>query len=536
MLDKLSAVLHLTATDDWTSVMGEVPDGKGLATLKEMAQERPAARKFAGGMAVTVPLGAAGWHFWILSGVLGVTELPAVMARLQDLSRGISGLEGSDAGSSASAPDGDQTADVIAKVVARLGDTQNVKPKALAPLILDSLIELGQAESGAVLKWSGRRKPKVWISDERLYGKSDELSSVCLAMQTAEPEHRRVTVDDAEDDVLEIALLARGLDSKSAVVVLPPKSEQGYGLIAFGGSTMEIAPLLATVDMMRFKFPPSKIIGKPMRTLRRIGFLAAMVATGFYLAQPTSTILTTVGTTIAADVTSVTLPSDAYLARMHVRVGDSVEAGDIIGEFTSRSIEDAIAEERLNASVENLTAQAALADNDYATFQLANQRLEIAQERITQLTERQAELTVAAPTAGRVISAMSDSVSGLFGSTGQEIAQLQTSEAMRVQMELSRMDARLVGNGMTGTAYFRGLSQRSFDVAVDAQPAVYTNPETGENRIETKARVADPDGLIVGMTGFMRLNGPDAPRYKVWSRHVSEFIREKSWTYLGLHL
>lgn len=536
MLDKLSAVLNLSAEGDWSSIMGDVPSAEGLATLAPMAQQRPAARKFAGGIAITVPLTTGGWHFWLLSAVIGVSELPGAMARLQDLSKGIAGLNVARTPATIPASSLDGTAALIAKVAARTESAKTIKPKALAPLLLDSLIEQGLMESGAVVKWTGRRRPKVWLSDERLYSKTDEILAICRAMQDTTPQQRLIAADDADEDTVEMAVLTRSLNNKAAAVVLPPQGKRGYGIICFGNANLDIRPLAAAVDLLHLKFPVARTQPKPMRIVRRLATAAALAGGVYFLAQPAPTILTAVGTTVAADVTVVTLPSDAYLTRMHVRVGDTVAAGDVLGEFSSRTLEDAIAEERLNASVEQLTAQAAMAENNYGTFQLANQRLEIAQTRIDQLVARKAALNVVAPTDGHVIFAMSDTVSGLFAQTGREVVQLQTSPDMQVRLELSRMDARLIKPGMDGTAYFRGLSQKSFDVAIAAQPAAVTDPETGETRIESKADVASADGLIVGMTGFLRLNGPDAPRYVSYSRYVAEFVREKSWTYLGLHL
>ena len=535
MLEKLSTVLHLTAEGKWSTVMGDLPSADGLAALQAMAKDRPAARKFGPGMAITVPLSTGGWHFWITSAVVGVSDLPAVMARLQDLSKGIAGL---DVARAPARPAGgaDGTADLIAKVAARTETAKTIKPKALAPLLLDSLIEQGIIESGAVLRWTGRRKPKVWLSDERLYSKSDEIIAICRNMQGEKPVQRHVAADDVEDDAVEIAVLTRGLNNKASVLVLPAAGKAGYGIVGFGGDALKTAPLAAAVDLLHLKFSAARQQAKPMRSLRRLAAAAAVVGVGYFLAQPAPTILTAVGTTTAADVTVVTLPSDAYLTEMQVRVGDAVKAGDVLGVFTSRSLEDALAEERLNASVEQLTAQAAMAENNYATYQLAAQRLEIAQTRINQLTARKEELTVLAPTDGHVISAMTDTVSGVYAQTGAEVVQLQTSDEMQVVLELSRMDARLIGPGMEGTAYFRGLSQKAFEVEIASQPAVVTNPETGDMRIETKADVLAPEGLIVGMTGFLRLNGPEAPRYVGYARYVSEFVREKSWTYLGLHL
>lgn len=536
MLDKLSAVLHLSAEGDWSSIMGDVPSAEGLTTLAPMAQQRPAARKFAGGIAITVPLATGGWHFWLLSAVIGVSELPGAMARLQDLSKGIAGLKVARSPAEMPTSSDDGTSAVIAKVAARAESAKKIKPKALAPLLLDSLIEQGLIESGAVVQWTGRRKPKVWLSDERLYSKSDEIIAICRAMQDSTPVRRRIAAEDADEDAVEMAVLTRALENKAAVIALPTKGKRGYGIVGFGGAGLDIRPLAAAVDLLHLKFPTARAQAQPLRMVRRLAIAAALAGGVYFLAQPAPTILTAVGTTVAADVTVVTLPSDAYLKRMHVRVGDTVSAGDVLGEFSSRTLDDAIAEERLNASVEQLTAQAAMAENNYGTFQLANQRLEIAQTRIDQLVARKDALNIIAPTDGHVIFAMSDSVSGLFAQTGREVVQLQTSPDMQVRLELSRMDARLIKPGMNGTAYFRGLSQKAFDVAIAAQPAAIANPETGETRIETKADVAGADGLIVGMTGYLRLNGPDAPRYVSYSRYVAEFVREKSWTYLGLHL
>jgi hypothetical protein len=546
MLDKLEAVIRFERPDTWVVVFGQAPDAALRAELAKTAQARPSARKLRDGMVISVPLGEDRWLLWQLSEVPPVSDLAAVMARLQDLSRGLERLlaEGAPvaglptpAGLAAPAP---TAADGVAGLAARLRTVLNgqAKPKQalVAASLLDILVEHGAIDGGMLVEFTKTGIRRHWLSDSRYRSHAAEMRLVAKALRTSENRSLVVPASGEDAQFLEAALLARQFGSLNAVALLPATDTHGYGLFAFGAKD-EALPLLAgALDLATILAPPRTPASERRRWLRRglvWGILAALVV---WLALPAPIAVTATGEATARDLIVVAMPSDGFLKKMHVRPGDRVAIGDVLAEFDSPSLRDMLAEEQLNATIETLSAQAALAENRYSDYQISTERLKIVTTRIAQISDRIAGLRIAATAEGEVIEAMPDSTTGAFARTGDKVAAIQTSDAMRMKLTFARLDARLVLPDMTGTAYFRGTAGRTFDLRVLTPATVIEDPRSGNEVIEAVAEIADPEGVIAGMSGVASLDGPRAPRIVSYGRYAYEFVRRVSWTSLGLKL
>lgn len=533
MLDRLASVLRLSGQDEVQPILGSLPDAASMVTLREMAQARPAARRIGKGLAISVPLGGSVWHIWILDYVPAVSELAGIMSRVQELSAGIHGLRAPVATAPALPAAGPG---VLARLNARMKSTGRAKPEALARMLLDDLVEQGHAAGGAVVLWQGAKANKVWVSDQRFRKSTDEIAAVMGALRQPTDRQLAIAANAPEGEVVEAAVLARQYDAPGLAIVAPAIGASGFGILAFGSAQSDLPALAQAQQILQFSAPPRAVDAQRRRRTRQIMLGLAFLALAVYLAQPAPLVVTVTGTTMGAEVTVAALPSDAYLRKMHVRVGDQVTQGALLAEFYSPALQEAQAEELLNASIEQLNGQSALAENNYAAYQISTQRLEIAQTRLAQIAERQARLQVLAPATGRVISAMPDSLTGNYAPTGEEVAAIQTSSAMRMRLETTRMDARLIGADMRGQVYFRGLTGEAYGLRVLTPAMLRVDAQTGAEHVEALAEIdqGDTARLIVGMAGFARLEGPEAPRIVGVTRYVTEFIRVKAWTYLGL--
>ncbi|MFM2390000.1 MAG: hypothetical protein RLZZ437_1555 [Pseudomonadota bacterium] len=546
MLGKLDAVYMFAQPDVWSVVFGPVPEAAQKAELAKTAQERPAARKINNAMVITVPLASGRWMLWLLSEIPPVNELAAVMARLQDLSRGLDRLQPHLAAMpeshAALATDGgvqgakteDRLAGLMGRLRVGLGDARYPKQTVAIGALLDLLVEEGIVNGGAVIEFTAKGVARHWLSDNRYRSHAAELRLVAQSLRDTEP--RSVVVpavgEDAKD--LEAALLARQFDATSLAFVVPAADVQGYGICAFGAKDDAVPLLQAAVDMA------SMIVGlRSPASVRRLwlrrGVLAAVLgATAIWLALPAPLAITASGEAAAADQALVTVPSDAFLKKVHVRAGDAVSNGSLIAELDSPSLQNMLAEERLNATVEALNGQAALAENRYADYQISVERLAIIETRIAQISDRIAALRIVAMADGRVIEALPDNVTGAFVRTGDRVAAIQTTDAMRMTLSFARMDARLITPGMTGEVYFRGLAGRTYALRILTPATVRKDPQGQFDIIEAVAEVEAPEGVIAGMTGVATLDGPDGPRIVSYGRYAYEFIRKGAWTYLGL--
>jgi hypothetical protein len=538
MLNKLSAVLSYDTATGWQAIIGDLPPAAKLRQLVETAQPRPAARKFGSGMAISVPVSTSRWHFWVLDNVPPVSELAELLTRLQGLSTGFTALAGG--GSSpepAAASQPSRGAGILNRIASSSLQAGPLTPAALAKLGVQGLVESGAADALVLFKFKGDQIRKKWLSDQRLANRVDEIAAVVSSLRTDEPQRRHVEATSTADEDLEAALLARQANATSLSVVLPPKDQSGYGLLSFGSSATALDDLAALPELMSVVAPP-KDKGQVRRWVRRGLIAATLGAAAIWLALPAPITINATGTTSAADATVAALPTEGFLKAMHVRVGDVVGQGEPIADFASPSLEEAAAQESLSVSIEDTNAQTALAENNYAAYQLATQRKAIAETKLEQIKVREAKLRMTAPAAGRIISAIPDSSTGSYQQTGTMVATIQTGPGFRLSLKLARMDASLVTPGMTGVAYFRGLGGRSYQIKVITPATVLTDPKTGAETVEAVAEVTDPDAadLIVGLSGYARLDGVTAPRIVSYSRYVVEFVRVRAWTYLGLHL
>ena len=85
--------------------------------------------------------------------------------------------------------------------------------------------------------------------------------------------------------------------------------------------------------------------------------------------------------------------------------------------------------------------------------------------------------------------------------------------------------------------FFRGLSDRGYHFTMQTPVYVERNPQSQTERLVAKATIDEPGKgrLISGLTGFARVEAGRSLRIVVLTRYVTEFIRIKAWTYLGLH-
>ncbi len=548
MLDKLEAVLQFERPDTWVVVLGQAPDAALRADLAKSAQARPSARKLRDGMAISVPIGPDRWLLWLLSEVPPVSDLAAVMARLQDLSRGLERLlADGKSGPAVVAQDprasttdgqapGDRVASLTAKLKTLLAGQAQPKQAFITASLLDLLVESGDIEGGMLAEFTKTGIRRHWLSDSRYRSHAAEMRLVAQGLRTTENRALVVPAVGESAEHLESALLARQFGSTTMVSLLPATDAHGYGLCVFGATEASLPLLSGALDLATILAPPRTGASQRRRWLRKGLVWGALGALAIWLALPAPIVVTASGEATARDLTIVAMPSDGFLKRIHVRPGDRVAKGDVLAEFDSPSLRDMLAEEQLNATVETLGAQAALAENRYSDYQIASERLKIITTRIAQISDRITSLRVAATVDGKVIEAMPDSVTGAFARTGDKIAAIQTSDAMRMKLTFARLDARLVLPDMSGTAYFRGTAGRTFDLRVLTPATVQEDPQTGAELIEAVAEITAPDGVIAGMSGVANLDGPRAPRIVSYGRYAYEFIRRVSWTSLGLKL
>ncbi len=353
----------------------------------------------------------------------------------------------------------------------------------------------------------------------------------------ASQEDRKIKDDFAtilaqgEDTSLDLELTAAKLGGQTANLLRPPDSQNG---LAFLGVDLAPAILASLTDAQDHFHLLTDDTHK--RKFTGIAALAAIfIGAAIYLAMPAPVYVSNFAESRARQSITMALPFGAFLETTNVRPGQLLEAGDVAAVLRSPELENGIAEQKVAYNLEVINGQDALNSGNIGALQLAEKRAEIAQLRQRQLESRQALLTVTAPTASRVVTALPDGDRGNFMPIGTAIVTLQPTQAFDLVIDIAPQDSVRVIPGQTGHVFFRGLSDETFGFEILSTPTQTLHPETNEMRHQVRARITDAQqsDLLVGLSGFAKIETRTAPRIVGLTRPVVDYVRLFLWKNLG---
>ena len=572
MIDTLDALFCIDPAGQGVLLHGSLPEDIPQALIVQLRSDKAVIRRVGDRLLVILP--QDGEHLaWILSEVPSVTDLPGLMDQLKasgpDCLAAARKLRAERAGRQsgmavmgeapgalatgpAEAGAGRSKAAQAAQAragsaallaLARMAGAEKMSSAAAAQVVADACVEAGIARAAAVAICDGRAGSRgvgaLRVSDRALDPVFDEIRQIIASYRAAEgqpAEPLRIRADDLDDSALDAALLARMMEAGELLLDLPAVGHEAPAILLIDPSPEADTAGLAELVTVAGRRPSKARRSARARVLKGTA-LALALAGLVWLALPAPLIVTASALSQPAQARAVTLPFDAYLREMRVEVGEAVDAGEVLAVFGAPEIEEQAAQARLQLAVEAATAQTALADNDYGAYVLSEQRQEALRRQLDQLQSRLDRLQVRAPEAGRVISSLGSNVLGRFLPTGDAVATIQPEDAFAVSLTVTRVDAPLLRPGLTGEVYFRGLSGETWPLEVET-PVQATEGEGGDQKLSAWARLTQPgrDELIVGLTGFARVEAGEVMRIRALSRYVVEWGKVKAWQYLGLRL
>lgn len=498
------------------------------AILPDLAGPRPAARKWGEGLLISAPVGSAGWVIWLFETMPDNTSLPELLKSVQKQS-----LQMVPPASAATSTD-NPTKDMLDAVA-----TASPAPKKnRIPLFLSNLLTNGAYGEPIVAKMRGGRAKKFWYSNKTHAEAVDEIRQILAAQSKSATGLIVFKADETDQDTIDGALLCQKLGVATIAIQFSEHPKDGYAFVATNpkpGAENGLADAPALIDLL---LRGGKATRPNPASWRRALLWLAVIGLSVFLAFPVPLKISSTGESIAASAVTAALPVGAYLDSTDVRPGDSVTKGDALATFRSPELEQQKAEEELNEMVESINAQDALARGNYAEFQLAEQRGNIATLRLEQISEKIDQLSVVAPVSGRVIDALPIGMRGRFIQPGTSVAEIQDNEKFDLLIEVAGLDAPLITIGQVGQVYFRGLSDEIYAIDVVTKPVLRQDQNSGETYLELRVSITDGDQskLLVGLSGFAKIETGQEPNIVALTRYAVEYVRLFAWKYLGLHV
>ncbi|MBP1853401.1 efflux RND transporter periplasmic adaptor subunit [Rhizobium halophytocola] len=516
-------------------VFGTLPPGLDLLALAEGLSDKPLLKRAGEHLFVLVPRGKAGWIGWLFDTVPPVTELPGLLEILSGLSAAF------DKGAAAASMPPTATAagqERIARVLADMAGLGPLKKKSQLQVLANSIFKQELARAAVFVECRARGGSFITASDRKLAASADEFVRVSQLERADEDRIIHLRAQSMDDDRLESALLAESLGAAGIVLALPANGIHGMALFLIDPApniANEIGMLshLASIATQCRAHKDDK-----NNTLWKGAALAAVVAAAVVLALPADLIVTASALSAPQQSVVAALPFDSFLQSMTADVGDTVTADTDLATLSAPDIEAKRSQAQLQMSVQQITATAALAKNDYGNYKLATQRIETYKGQVDRYDQQLEQLHLKSPVAGTVIRTIGRDGLGRFVPAGQEIAVIQSNDEFAVTLTFSRVDATLIRPGQPGEVYFRGLNGRPYAFVVETPIfEERASRDSDETHLVARARIvkAGKGELIGGLSGFGRVEAGRAPRIYVLSRHALEYLRIKAWIYLGLH-
>ena len=494
------------------------PPAKTL--LEEIRSARPGARKIGVGMVCTAPLSDGLWLFRHFATLPEGKGIAAILAELE-----------------AEAQAGRPTPPGSADLVAAAHRAGRMRRRYRLGWLATEIADLLSAPMVAIIRVREGKPGKIWMNAGATTARRDELKQL-LRQALAEPdgaEFRRIRATDTAPEALDAALIAQAFETGWLSLGLPPEKRDGHAVLVASPEAPEwLREIPALADLLRR--PARTGRGPSSRALRRVAALAVCLAIGVWLSLPAPMSLSSQGRAVPAETRVIALPFASFVDTVHISPGDVLASGDTVAQLTEPDLQAQLSEQEVTLALEDINAAAALDEGNYADFQLAENRAEIARLRMAQLTERLDMLSVRAPVAGTVVEALAAGDRGQFLPAGTEIARLQPAQAYDILVDLAPGDTPLVEPGQTARVRFRGISDGLFEAEVVGRPQQVQDPETGLITTSQRLRVTDgpQDRLLVGLTGIARIELEEAPRIFGWLRPAISHTRYLAWRYFGI--
>lgn len=276
-----------------------------------------------------------------------------------------------------------------------------------------------------------------------------------------------------------------------------------------------------------------KLVG-PRRAGRKLAFLAG-TALAAYLTVAVGEFKIAAPSRLEGGVRRVIVaPFDGFIGSSQFRAGQVVEKGAVLATLDDRDLRLEASRWQSQSTQYHKQAQDALAQRNLAQMQisLAQTRQAAAQGQLNvAMLERS---RIKAPFQGVVVSGDLSQKLGAAVKKGDVLYEIAPLDRYRIILEVEEADIRHVQAGQRGELILAAMPAQTFPLTVNLVTPVALARE-GRNffRVEASLDGHEPK-LRPGMEGIAKVHAGTRARAWIWTRRLVDWLRLKSWVWLGV--
>ena len=230
------------------------------------------------------------------------------------------------------------------------------------------------------------------------------------------------------------------------------------------------------------------------------------------------------------DLLFMPAPFDGYLQQVQVEVGDRVEPGQILVKLDTRDLLQEESSAGADVARYGREAEKSQAVRQLAEMQIALARKQQSEARLALVRHQIQQAEVRAPHAGIVVEGELKKNLGSPLRKGDLLLKLAETGNLDLELEIDQVDIHEVQPGMPGEVALVGRPEQHFALTIERVDPVATSRE-GHNVFLARARLEaeEQDWWRPGMGGNAKIEVGDRKLIWILTHRTVRFLREFFW-------
>jgi RND family efflux transporter MFP subunit len=225
-------------------------------------------------------------------------------------------------------------------------------------------------------------------------------------------------------------------------------------------------------------------------------------------------------------------PFEGFVAKSHVRAGDTVREGQVLVELDDRDLKVEQAKWSAEREQHDKKLREAMANRDMAAIQVIGAQLKQAQAQLALADEKLKRAQVRAPFDGIVVSGDLTQLIGSPVETGKKLFEVAPLASYRVILQVDEREIRHVEVGQSGRLVISGFAGDALDFRVSKVTPV-ASAQDGRNFFRVEAQLADaPPRLRPGMEGVGKVNVGEQRLWWILTHTFTDWLRLALWSWM----